>query len=53
MGVPIPAAAAATATAETILHDAQEGSRLCPASHPLCNWGLSGRANRLGCGNIL
>ena len=55
-GVPIPAetaaAAAAAAAAETVLHDAQEVSRLCPASHPLCNWGL-GRANRSGCGNSL
>ena len=38
MGVPIPAGAAAAAVvaaaAEAVLHDVQEGPRLCPASHP-------------------
>jgi hypothetical protein len=51
MAVPIPAEAA-VAAAETALRYAQEVSRLCPASHPLRNWGL-GRANRSGCGNSL
>jgi hypothetical protein len=38
---------------QPVRHDAQESSRLCPASHPLYNWELSGRTNRSGCGNSL